>query len=105
LKIIYVKNQILNQSKNISFKVLRERRNKIYIFIKNGLILTLFNMIIKKESLQELQEKINKLENQITYKKNFISNEIKKIFLIKKCEYCGCYNGIHKTDCSFFRNI
>jgi hypothetical protein len=48
-------------------------------------------------------EEVNKnTEVDNTDKKLHISDVIKSL-LPNKCEYCGCYDGIHRTDCSFMR--
>ena len=28
-----------------------------------------------------------------------------KLALGKKCEHCGCYDGIHKSNCLFMLNL
>ncbi|MFA5207059.1 MAG: hypothetical protein WC428_00015 [Candidatus Paceibacterota bacterium] len=28
-----------------------------------------------------------------------------KLSLGKKCEYCGCYDGIHRSDCLFMLRL
>lgn len=40
-------------------------------------------------------DKVNKTEERI------ILDKYLKSLLGKKCEYCGCYDGIHRSDCSF----
>jgi hypothetical protein len=55
-----------------------------------------------EKEIKEIQDEINILDIQIKHIKQNLSDSLKS-FLPKKCEYCGCYDGIHKTDCSFMK--
>jgi hypothetical protein len=54
---------------------------------------------MEKETQKELQNKIDKLDAEIKRREELLL----KSLLPKKCEYCECYDGIHRTDCSFMR--
>lgn len=57
---------------------------------------------MKKEN-NELQDRINKLDAEIKRREQLLLSDVIKSLLPKKCEHCGCYDGIHRTDCSFMR--
>ncbi len=50
---------------------------------------------------KELKDKIDRLDAEI--KLRLLLSDVIKSLLPNKCEYCGCYDGIHRTDCSFMR--
>lgn len=52
---------------------------------------------------KELQDKINLLEAQIKKEQAHLNHLIAThVFGIRpKCEYCGCPEGIHKSNCKF----
>lgn len=56
-----------------------------------------------KKDIKELEEKIKRLEAEIKHGEQLLLSDVIKSLLPKKCEYCGCYDGIHRTDCSFMR--
>ena len=56
-----------------------------------------------REESKELEEKIKRLEAEIKHGEQLLLSDVIKSLLPKKCEYCGCYDGIHRTDCSFMR--
>lgn len=56
----------------------------------------------------------NNNKRKIPYSKNIILNtkekqlslsDTIKSLMPKKCEYCGCYDGIHRADCFFMRKL
>lgn len=60
-------------------------------------------MLKSKKEQKEIQEKIDKLNAEIqNIEQSLVDNVIKSFFGVK-CEHCGCYDGIHKLDCSFMR--
>jgi hypothetical protein len=52
---------------------------------------------------KELQDKIDRLDAEIKRREQLLLSDVIKSLLPNKCEYCGCYDGIHRTDCSFMR--
>jgi len=52
---------------------------------------------------KELQDKIDKLDAEIKRREQLLLSDVIKSLLPNKCEYCGCCDGIHRTDCSFMR--
>ena len=56
-----------------------------------------------ENKVKKLQDKIIKLEAEIKDKEQLRLSDAIKLLLPNKCEYCGCYDGIHRTDCFFMR--
>jgi len=56
-----------------------------------------------EKELEELQNRINKLDTEIKRREQLLLSDVIKSLLPRKCEYCGCYDGIHRTNCSFMR--
>lgn len=52
---------------------------------------------------KELRDRIDKLDAEIKRREQLLLSDVKKSLLPNKCEYCGCYDGIHRTNCSFMR--
>lgn len=62
---------------------------------------------VTKAYIEYLRRKKNKLPLIVT-KENKTVKEVQDFLNSmrpKKCLYCGGYEGIHRTNCSFFRNI
>ena len=58
-----------------------------------------------KKDIKELEEKIKRLEAEIKHGEQLLLSDVIKSLLPKKCEYCGCYDGIHRSDCYFIKKI
>lgn len=56
-----------------------------------------------KKDIKELQDRIDELNDEIKQQEQLLLSDAIKQLLPNKCEYCGCYDGIHRTDCSFMR--
>jgi hypothetical protein len=63
-------------------------------------------MLLIKLKIMEKKKKIidtKKAENVFTPLRKAIAEA--KESLGKKCEYCGCYDGIHRSDCLFMLRL
>lgn len=57
-------------------------------------------------NMKDLKDKIKIINKEIEKKEQEISSLIiNNIFNIRKCEYCGCPDGIHRTNCKFLARI
>ena len=46
-----------------------------------------------EKELQELQDRIDKLDAEIKHREQLLLSDVIKSLLPNKCEYCGCYDG------------
>lgn len=53
--------------------------------------------------LKELQDRIDRLDAEIERRRKAIASAVAKSLAPKTCEYCGCPDGIHRTDCPCMR--
>lgn len=52
---------------------------------------------------KKVKTKIDRTDMKLNAENELLFSDLIKSFLPKKCEYCGCYDGIHRIDCSFMR--
>lgn len=56
--------------------------------------------IKEPEHLHRLIDKLNETKSKEIQKKIYEDNIARlKTFIIKQCEYCGCYGGYHTPNC------
>jgi hypothetical protein len=61
-----------------------------------------------ENEIQNLQNKINAIDNEIQVRRDFITQLCRKIDFDqfnKRCNYCGCYENIHLDTCSFINSF
>lgn len=51
--------------------------------------------------LEELQNRIDKISNEIKHREQMLISDFMKSLLPNKCDHCNGIDNIHRTDCYY----